>query len=691
MKTFVTLFLISVKIFSQTIPFPLDTVVADDRFNNRQTMVLDANGKVNLVYSSSLGSTSSTREIFYALEQDNGQFGITQITNNSSDENYPTISIDNNGKVHVGMIANNPQTSNYQVAYTNNVSGQFKTPIWITTGGLNKATPWSVVGPDGKVHFVYFTFVDGADKAYYRWFNPADSSMSPETYLADGETSGDLDAQVAIDGNGKLHILMKAGGVFTGQLKYFNDLTGTLQEVQTGVSVNVANARLVLDKSNKVHIVFRNDSTDRLNYINNIAGGFSTPVIFSPAGQMPAGYSNIAIDDNDRIYVIYQSSQSASGKGFYLIHGKDGVFSDTMLVFAAGSPYVTRNTSSVVARGNGEIAMTFSPALVRNSVVLCDILYKKGKLFKEPNIVINDTLMDFGVVPVQGNPASFDLWIRNTGDTTLHINSYHWSTNNFMMRLDYAENIAAHDSDMTNFAFYPFTPGPKQDTLRIYSNDPQDSVITIIMRGYGEGQPAISVSKDSMFLQYSTGWYTRDSFYVKNTGFDTLRVDTLIASGWLDFFLHIDPTSVPMIPPGDSVMVYVELMIPVTEAPPVFIDTLFIHSNDPLKPVSMIIVKWEQPQSVHDQPLPLEYSLDQNFPNPFNPETVIHFSLRETGPVSLEIFNSTGEKVRTLVNGTLPAGRHTARFDAATLPSGVYLYRLNAGQFTSTRKMLLLR
>lgn len=691
MKTFVTLFLISVKIFSQPISFPLDTVVADDRFNNRQTMVLDANGKVNLVYSSSLGSTSSTREIFYALERDDGQFEITQITNNSSDENYPTISIDNNGKVHVGMIANNPQSSNYQVAYTNNVSGQFKTPIWITTGGLNKATPGSAVGHDGKVHFVYFTFIDGADKAYYRWFNPADSSMSPETYLADGETSGDLDAQVAIDGNGKLHILLKAGGVFTGQLKYFNDLTGTLQEVQTGVSVNVANARLVLDKNNKVHIVFRNDSTDRLNYINNVAGGFSTPVIFSPAGQMPAGYSNIAIDDNDRIYVIYQSSQSASGKGFYLIHGKDGVFSDTLLVFAAGSPYVTRNTSAVVARGNGEIAMTFSPAMVRNSVVLCDILYKKGKLFKEPDIVINDTSMDFGVIPVQGNPGSFDLWIHNTGDTTLHINRYQWSTTDFAIRLDYAEYIAAHDSDMTNFAFYPFTPGPKLDTLRIYSNDPQDSVITIIMRGYAEGQPAISVSKDSMFLQYSAGWFVRDSFYVKNTGFDTLTVDTLHASGLLEMLLFIDPPFVPIIPPGDSVMVYVELMLPVTETPPVFTDTLFIHSNDPLKPVSLIIIKYEEPQSVDDIEVPLDYALDQNFPNPFNPETVIRFSLKEAGPVTLEIFNSTGEKVRTLLNSTLPAGKHSVKFEAATLPSGIYLYRLTAGEFTSTRKMLLLR
>ncbi|GJQ33482.1 MAG: hypothetical protein HBSAPP04_23210 [Ignavibacteriaceae bacterium] len=690
MKTFVTLFLITVKIFSQPISFPLDTVAANDLFNNRQTMALDSNDVLHIVYSGSQGSTSSTREIFYAVERGNGEFETTQITTDNLDQNYPTISIDGNGKIHIGMIGYDTQTSNYQVKYTNNVSGAFFPPRSITTGGLNKATPGSAVGPDGRVHFAYFTYADGADKAYYRWYNPADSTMSPEVYLADGETSGDLDAQVMFDGNGKLHILLKAGGVFTGQLKYFNDISGTLQEVQTGVSVNVANARLVIDSNNKVHIVFRNDSTDRLNYINNISGGFSSPVIFSPAGQMPAGYSNIAIDDNDRIYVIYQSSQSASGKGFYLIHGKDGVFSDTMLVFAAGSPYVTRNTSAVVARGNGEVAMTFSPALVRNSLVICDILYMKGKLFKEPAILVKDSVMDFGVVPVNGM-GNYDLYIWNKGDTTLHINRFSWTKTDFSIRLDYPEYIAPGDSDLANFALFPLSPGPKLDTLRIYSNDPQDSVITVIMKGYVEGNPAISVSKDSMFLQYTTGWFTRDSFYVKNTGFDTLAVDTIFASGWLDFYLMIDPPNGQLIPPGDSVMVYVELMIPVTEAPPVFDDTLFIHSNDPLKPVSIIFIKWELPQSAESEVVPLEYGLEQNFPNPFNPETVIDFSLKKEGFVTLEIFNSTGEKIRTLVSSSLAAGKHSVRFDAATLPSGVYLYRLNAGDFTSTRKMLLLR
>lgn len=72
MKTFVTFFLLTVKIISQSIPFPLDTIVANDKFNNRQTMLFDREGKIRLVYSSSVGSSSDTREIYYVQEGTDG-------------------------------------------------------------------------------------------------------------------------------------------------------------------------------------------------------------------------------------------------------------------------------------------------------------------------------------------------------------------------------------------------------------------------------------------------------------------------------------------------------------------------------------------------------------------------------------------------------------------------------------------
>ncbi|MDZ7267059.1 MAG: T9SS type A sorting domain-containing protein [candidate division KSB1 bacterium] len=87
--------------------------------------------------------------------------------------------------------------------------------------------------------------------------------------------------------------------------------------------------------------------------------------------------------------------------------------------------------------------------------------------------------------------------------------------------------------------------------------------------------------------------------------------------------------------------------------------------------------------------LPADYALAQNFPNPFNPTTVISFSLPASVKVKLEVFNALGQKVATLVNHKLPAGSHTATWNAASMPSGIYFYKLEAGSFSQTRKMVL--
>ena len=89
--------------------------------------------------------------------------------------------------------------------------------------------------------------------------------------------------------------------------------------------------------------------------------------------------------------------------------------------------------------------------------------------------------------------------------------------------------------------------------------------------------------------------------------------------------------------------------------------------------------------------LPEQYVLSQNYPNPFNPSTEIHYALPEATHVTLEVFNSVGQKMMELVNGQKSAGLHTATFDASGLSSGVYLYKLTTPSFTETKKMLLIK
>ena len=89
--------------------------------------------------------------------------------------------------------------------------------------------------------------------------------------------------------------------------------------------------------------------------------------------------------------------------------------------------------------------------------------------------------------------------------------------------------------------------------------------------------------------------------------------------------------------------------------------------------------------------VPGVYALEQNYPNPFNPATTINFSLAKPSNVKLMIYNILGQQVRTLVDTRMNAGQQSVTFDASRLASGVYFYRLDAGDFSSVKKMLLLK
>jgi hypothetical protein len=105
------------------------------------------------------------------------------------------------------------------------------------------------------------------------------------------------------------------------------------------------------------------------------------------------------------------------------------------------------------------------------------------------------------------------------------------------------------------------------------------------------------------------------------------------------------------------------------------------------RPIGDLVAEVKEPSLS----VPAAFMLGQNYPNPFNPATTIRYALPHRTHVALAVFNTLGQQVATLVHGEREAGQHEIQFDANNLASGVYFYRMQAGSFVETRKLLLVR
>jgi hypothetical protein len=102
-------------------------------------------------------------------------------------------------------------------------------------------------------------------------------------------------------------------------------------------------------------------------------------------------------------------------------------------------------------------------------------------------------------------------------------------------------------------------------------------------------------------------------------------------------------------------------------------------------------VNFSDPITISVSAAPSAYRLEQNAPNPFNPITTVSFALPQTSHVKLSVFDANGQNVATLVNGLKEAGVHSITWNAAQLASGIYFCRIEAGSFTATQKMVLMK
>lgn len=156
-------------------------------------------------------------------------------------------------------------------------------------------------------------------------------------------------------------------------------------------------------------------------------------------------------------------------------------------------------------------------------------------------------------------------------------------------------------------------------------------------------------------------------------------IDTLFDSGGDGAVIFFSQSEISLAP-GDSTTLYVGISVGIDEAG--MIANMALAEE---KYATLTDVKSNNQKVVKD------FSLQQNYPNPFNPTTNISFALPQREFVTLDVYNMLGQKVASLINNTLEAGLNTVTFDARELTSGVYVYKINAGHYSQSMKMILIK
>jgi hypothetical protein len=234
--------------------------------------------------------------------------------------------------------------------------------------------------------------------------------------------------------------------------------------------------------------------------------------------------------------------------------------------------------------------------------------------------------------------------------------------------------------------FAPIALGTVSATLLVASNSPS-SPDTIKVSGFGFGIPALQFSTKTISLgNVKVGSFKDTTVTITNAGNDTLKITSIVSS-------HSTFTARPTvknIPPGQSLTDTLRFA-PITvgaDSALIVIQSNSGSSPDTIK-VAGIAIPTTSVENISE--IPTEYALSQNYPNPFNPSTNIAFSIPTKSFVLLKVFDLVGREVATLIHQEKPVGTYHVTFDAGKLPSGIYLYRLTAGDFTQVKKMLLVK
>jgi len=294
--------------------------------------------------------------------------------------------------------------------------------------------------------------------------------------------------------------------------------------------------------------------------------------------------------------------------------------------------------------------------------------------------------VDFGYIRV-GRPAMSGLVIRNAGSAPLVVDSLR-SVGVFTHDFTGPLTLLPDEWHPVRIRITPQELTVYRDTIRVFSNA-DDLPTSVPVRAEGALPYLHTHPTDLRFGNVGVGESSTLSLTLADTGYYELRIEGV--SFVIGESFSVTPDQWPRLIPGrGSLILTIEFQPP---APGQFRDTLIIahdageNARIPLDGTG-VAVDASDPTL---QSIPREYYLAQNYPNPFNPTTTVAFGLPQAARVTLRVFDVTGREVAILSDGFLPAGHHSVMWSANERPSGVYFIAMQAENFTSLRKAILLK
>ena len=523
---------------------------------------------------------------------------------------------------------------------------------------------------------------------------------NPENEIAIGTSMNHLiDAEFG--SNNVLYALPRVGTQFyqidttTAAINQIGTSTPLTGHMWSGLAYDVTTSTLYASSTtgNSASAIYTIDvSTGTASHIGTTTTAQSVAdIAFDNSGQMYA--HNLS----NTIYLIDKTNGSATllgNTGFNAAgpwHGLDYSFHNNTMYMATYNSITWEKTVRSVNLTTGN---TTSEGTINHFVGGFAIIHTEspGPGSPEPNITVEPESLIFDTTAV-GSSSVDMLSITNTGSDTLLIYNLFSPDSIFSVNTD-SFNVLPGDNQIVLVTFVPNQPTDYSSDLFIVNNDPETDTLVVLLTGVGFIlAPEISVAP--IYLAFDTtaaGSSNLKLLTIYNTGNATLTISNISST---ESVFSTNLTSYD-IQPGNSQMVQVAFTPTETI---IYTSNLFVISNDfemdtlivPVSGIGIMLARIEL-----DAQLPHTLVLYPNYPNPFNPVTTLRYDLPEQTHVNITVYDMLGRQVKTLINHTQDAGYKSVIWNATNdygkpVSAGIYLYQIQAGDYISTKKMVLLK